>query len=112
MIPFAHVQILVEGQRVGNLDRNSALSTVLSEVADKIARANDNKNVTMDIIVENVGRVNTGVEFDLKGLTDPLVLLNSESSASPCRSSYQLVLSCLNGTAQCLLDCPDRYRQA
>ena len=93
MIPFAYVQILVEGQRVGNLDRNTALSTVLSEVADKIARANDNKNVTMDIIVENVGRVNTGVEFDLKGLTNPLVLLNSESSGALADRLYQLMLS-------------------
>ena len=75
----ACMQILVNGQRVGSLDRNEGQSTVLSEVADKIARANDNKNVTMDIIVEAVGRVNTGVEFDLKGLINPLVLLNSES---------------------------------
>ncbi len=74
------VQILVNGQRVGYLDRNEGQSTVLSDVADKIARANDNKNVTMDILVEAVGRVNTGVEFDLKGLISPLVLLNSESS--------------------------------
>ena len=75
------MQILVNGQRVGSLDRNDGQSTVLSEAADKIARANDNKNVTMDIIVEAVGRVNTGVEFDLKGLTSPLVLLNSEYSS-------------------------------
>ena len=68
---------------MGSLDRNEGQSTVLSEAADKIARANDNKNVTMDIIVEAVGRVNTGVEFDLKGLVNPLVLLNSEPLHGP-----------------------------
>lgn len=72
------VQILVEGQRVGNLDRNGGQSVVLTDVADTIARAHDGRNVTMDIIVEAVGRVNTGLDFDLKGLIDPLVLLNSE----------------------------------
>ena len=72
------MQILVEGQRVGNLDRNGGQSVVLMDLADTIARAHDGKNVTMDIIVEAVGRVNTGLEFDLKGLIDPLVLLNSK----------------------------------
>lgn len=72
------MQILVEGQRVGNLDRNGGQSVVLMDVADTIARAHDGQNVTMDIIVEAVGRVNTGLDFDLKGLIDPLVLLNSK----------------------------------
>ena len=72
------MQILVEGQRVGNLDRNGGQSVVLMDLADTIARAHDGQNVTMDIIVEAVGRVNTGLEFDLKGLIDPLVLLNSK----------------------------------
>ena len=75
------VQILVEGQRVGNLDRNGGQSVVLMDVADTIARAHDGQNVTMDIIVEAVGRVNTGLDFDLKGLIDPLVLLNSKPVA-------------------------------
>ena len=74
-----HVQILVMGQRIGSLDRNGPQSAVLTDVADKIARQYDGKNITMDIIVEAVGRVNTGVDFDLKGLIDPLVLLNSET---------------------------------
>ena len=84
------MQILVEGQRVGSLDRNSGQSVVLSEVADRIARANDNKNLTMDVLVEAVGRVNTGLEFDLKGLTDPLVVLNSEF----LRAVFQ-ILTCM-----------------
>ena len=77
-------QILVEGQRVGSLDRNGPQSVVLSDAADKIARAHDGANVTMDILIEAVGRVNTGTEYDLKGLIDPLVLLNSEG---PCSSA-------------------------
>ena len=83
----------MNGQRVGYLDRNEGQSTVLSEVADKIARHNDNKNVTMDILVEAVGRVNTGVEFDLKGLISPLVLLNSEFSPRmmPSQTCKQIV---------------------
>ena len=74
-----HVQILVMGQRIGSLDRNGPQSVVLTAAADKIARQYDGKNITMDIIVEAVGRVNTGVDFDLKGLIDPLFLLNSET---------------------------------
>jgi hypothetical protein len=74
-----HVQILVMGQRIGSLDRNGPQSVVLTETADKIARQFDGYNITMDIIVEAVGRVNTGVDFDLKGLVDPLVLLNSKT---------------------------------
>lgn len=74
-----HVQILVMGQHIGSLDRNGPQSVVLTDVADKIARQFDGKNITLDIIVEAVGRVNTGVDFDLKGLINPLVLLNSKT---------------------------------
>ena len=83
------VQIMVEGQRVGNLDRNGGQSVVLMDAADTIARAHDGQNVTMDIIVEAVGRVNTGLDFDLKGLIDPLVLLNSKP-----RHQYRPLAGC------------------
>ena len=48
---------------------------------DAVAKAaGDGANVTLDIIVEGVGRTNTGLLFDVKGLTSGLILLNSASA--------------------------------
>lgn len=44
----------------------------------------DNGTVTLDIVVEGVGRVNTGLDFDFKGLTSKLVLLNGASGTGIC----------------------------
>ena len=61
--------------------------------ADAVAKtAGDNGTVTLDIIVEGVGRVNTGVDYDFKGLTSKLVLLNGalwqrSARKPPCGSA-------------------------
>lgn len=74
---FAHAQVLADGMLVGAFQRNGGVSIVLGDAAGAVAKAAGAANVTLDIIVEGVGRTNTGLKFDVKGLTSGLVLLNS-----------------------------------
>lgn len=75
--PCTHVQILAGGVYVGSLERDGDLAVVLSDAADKVGRANDGKDVTLDILVMQIGRSNFGNLYDLKGLVSGTVLLNS-----------------------------------
>jgi hypothetical protein len=88
-------QVLVNGVKVASLQRNGDISVVLGAAADDVAKAaGDAGLVILDIIVEGVGRTNTGLLFDVKGLTSGLVLLNSarcqalHAFPSSCQSSH------------------------
>ena len=78
-----HAQVLADGVLVGALQRNGGVSIVLGDEAGAVAAAAGDANVTLDIVVEGVGRTNTGLKFDVKGLTSGLVLLNSARPARP-----------------------------
>ncbi len=61
---------------MGSLERNGKLFVVLNDAADKVARANADQDVLLDILVMQIGRSNFGRNFDLKGLVSDVVLLN------------------------------------
>jgi hypothetical protein len=75
--PCTHAQIMAGGVYVGSLERDGDLAVVLNDAADKVGRANDGKDVTLDILVMQIGRSNFGNLYDLKGLVSSTVLLNS-----------------------------------
>ena len=66
------LQILIDGKTVGGLDRNKAVSLSLPAVAS------DSAHVTLDILVEGLGRDNSGSKYDFKGLVSEHVLLDGE----------------------------------
>ena len=65
---------------MGSLERDGKLAVVLNSVAGKVARANEGNNVTLDILVMQIGRSNFGRQYDLKGLVSGLVTINSAES--------------------------------
>lgn len=92
-------QVLADGVLVGAFQRNGGVSIVLGDAAGAVAAAAGKNNVTLDIIVEGVGRANTGLKYDVKGLTSGLVLLNSAPRVPPLsvegtRQRTHAVFSC------------------
>ena len=67
------MQIMVEGKVVASLDRNKKAKVSLP-VLDTLS--SDQDLVTLDILVEGIGRDNSGSKFDLKGLMSQEVYLN------------------------------------
>ena len=68
-------QVLVDGRVVGRLERSNPRNLTLP------AAAGGNADATLDILVEALGRVNFGCEWDFKGLTSPDVRLNGAALA-------------------------------
>lgn len=68
------VKVLIEGKTAASLDRNKGVKVSLPvlDTADK-------DFLTLDILVEGIGRDNSGSKFDLKGLVSQDVYLNGES---------------------------------
>jgi len=71
------MQIMVEGKVVASLDRNKKAKVSLP-VLDTLS--SDQELVTLDILVEGIGRDNSGSKFDLKGLMSQDVYLNGRFS--------------------------------
>ena len=71
--PISCMQIMVEGKVVASLDRNKKAKVSLP-VLDTLS--SDQDLVTLDILVEGIGRDNSGSKFDLKGLMSQEVYLN------------------------------------
>ena len=71
------------GAYVGSLERDGDLAVVLNDAADKAGKANDGKDVNLDILVMQIGRSNFGNLYDLKGLVSGTVLINSALPAAP-----------------------------
>lgn len=67
------MQIMVEGKVVASLDRNKKAKVSLPEL-DTLST--DQDLITLDILVEGIGRDNSGSKFDLKGLMSQDVYLN------------------------------------
>ncbi len=68
---------MVEGKVVASLDRNKKAKVSLP-VLDTLS--SDQDLVTLDILVEGIGRDNSGSKFDLKGLMSQNVYLNGRPS--------------------------------
>lgn len=75
----------MNGVAVGSLERNGRQFISLGEATDAAIAPNkrDNSAVTLDVLVYNMGRVNTKRDWDLKGLISPIVLLSSEYTMKP-----------------------------
>ena len=75
---------------MASLDRNKGVkvSLPLLDTADK-------EYLTLDILVEGIGRDNSGSKFDLKGLVSQDVYLNGKSqpTASLASSLYSVLYS-------------------
>jgi hypothetical protein len=84
------MQIFVNGVLVGSLERNGHQFVTFDGTADDATLKAVNGWCTLDILVYNIGRINTNVYWDLKGLISKLVLLNS---MCPLPSSW-LSLAC------------------
>ena len=69
--------MLVDGRVVGRLERSNPRNLTLP------ATARRDGDTTLDILVEALGRVNFGCEWDFKGLTSPDVRLNGAARAPP-----------------------------
>ena len=63
-------QVLVDGRVVGRLERSNPRNLTLP------AAPEGNADAVLDILVEALGRVNFGCEWDFKGLTSPDIRLN------------------------------------
>ncbi|DBB15766.1 TPA: hypothetical protein ACH3X3_003968 [Trebouxia sp. C0006] len=70
-----YARIMVEGKVVASLDRNKKAKVSLP-VLDTLS--SDQDLVTLDILVEGIGRDNSGSKFDLKGLMSQEVYLNGD----------------------------------
>ena len=68
-------QVLVNGARVGRLDRNGSPSLPLAAAA-----LQEGPSAVLDIVVEAVGRSNEGWKWDPKGLPSPHVFLNGTAT--------------------------------
>lgn len=79
------MQVFVNGIAVGSLERNGRQFMSLGALADDASKLNlDSTYANLDILVYNMGRVNTKRDWDLKGLISPLVLLNSKLRDCSC----------------------------
>ena len=68
-------QVLLDGRRVGRLERSGNTSLIIGDVAH--ADSSPARDVAvLDIIVEAMGRANDGWRFDVKGLPSQNVFLN------------------------------------
>ena len=70
-------QVLVEGRRVGRLQRTGPCSLVLPALGAQPAHP----AATLDIVVEAVGRSNEGWRWDVKGLPSSDVFLDGAQQA-------------------------------
>ena len=68
------MQVLIDGQVVGNLERNVPQNLSLS--LPSLERGH--RDVQLDIVLHALGRVNFGCIWDLKGLVHGHVLLNGK----------------------------------
>ena len=71
------MQIMVEGKVVASLDRNKKAKVSLPVLN---TLSSDQDLVTLDILVEAIGRDNSGSKFDLKGLMSQDIYLNGRPS--------------------------------
>ena len=71
------MQVLINGKTVAGLDRNKAVNVSLPDLAEKDSHGS---HVTLDILVEGIGRDNSGSKFDLKGLVSEHVLLDGRAA--------------------------------
>ena len=69
------MQVLVNGKTTAGLDRNKAVNVSLPGLASEDSHGS---HVTLDILVEGIGRDNSGSKFDLKGLISEHILLDGE----------------------------------
>lgn len=78
-----HLQMIIDGKTVAGLDRNKAVNVSLPALSTQDSHGS---HVTLDILVEGIGRDNSGSKFDLKGLVSEHVLLdgNKPSDAQLC----------------------------
>ena len=76
-------QVMVEGKVVASLDRNKQAKVSLPAVA-----STNKEFLTLEILVEGIGRDNSGSKFDLKGLMSQDIYLEGtaciSSNASCC----------------------------
>lgn len=76
-------QVLLDGKRVGSLDRNGSPKLTLTAPARPRASRSSREadTVALDIVVQAIGRSNDGYIFDRKGLGSPSVKLDGND---PC----------------------------
>ncbi len=70
------VQVLIDGRVVGFLERN-----VPGNLTIKPTSRSQDKDLTLDIVVHALGRVNFGCVWDFKGLIYPDIKLNGAVSS-------------------------------
>ena len=85
----------MEGKTVASLDRNKAVNVSLPLLG---IDASDKTYLTLDILVEGIGRDNSGSKFDLKGLVSQDVYLNGKPyrvnvclKNTPCNISVYMI---------------------
>ena len=101
--------MLVDGRVVGRLERSNPRNLTLP------AAARRDGDATLDILVEALGRVNFGCEWDFKGLTSPDVRLNGAARAPLLPSNFRNSLDMLHRSDSrlyCTLLQPLQIRQA
>ena len=86
-------QVLVDGRVVGRLERSNPRNLTLP------AAPGGNEDAVLDILVEALGRVNFGCEWDFKGLTSPDVRLTGALLIC-CICSPPGVLQCTTFTCK------------
>lgn len=71
-------QVLLDGHAVGRLSRNGPHNLTLDADSARLVRAETlgAAAVTLEVLVEAVGRSNQGWRFDTKGLSSPNVRWN------------------------------------
>ena len=69
----------MEGEVQGDLERNNPRNLTLQPPAGR----RDGRDVTLDIVVHAMGRVNFGCIWDFKGLVHPDIKLNGEHCKLP-----------------------------
>lgn len=69
----------MEGNTVASLDRNKGVKISLPMLNTDLSKK---EVLTLDILVEGIGRDNSGSKFDLKGLVSQDVYLNGRLSQS------------------------------
>ena len=69
----------MEGKVVASLDRNKGVKVSLP-LLNSITADKSKETLTLDILVEAIGRDNSGSKFDLKGLVSEDIYLNGELS--------------------------------
>ena len=75
-MPLMPLKVLVEGKTVASMDRNKHANVSLPP----LNMAGKKEYLTLEILVEGIGRDNSGAKFDLKGLVSQYVYLNGKLS--------------------------------